>query len=86
MEWLVAFVTLVAGVVTIVWFIRDVRKENSKLLKAILDVQQRIEEGQRQGFTTLAEMLSNQTKLLENQTKILSDHTKIFERIAAKLG
>lgn len=71
MEWLVAIITIVAGVVTIVWFVRDIRKENSKILKAILDTEKsaleiqrgqseilaRIEEGQRKGFQTLGEGL-----------------------------
>ncbi|MDW8056456.1 MAG: hypothetical protein RMJ13_07100 [Elusimicrobiota bacterium] len=39
MEWLVAIITIVGGVVTIVWFVRDIRKENSKILKAILDTE-----------------------------------------------
>jgi hypothetical protein len=72
MEWLVAVITVSAAVVTIVWFVRDIRKENTKVLKAILDAQQRaleiqreeahilakIEEGQRRGFQTLAEIES----------------------------
>lgn len=65
MEWVISFVTLVVGVVTIIWFIRDVRKENSKMLKSILDVQKSIEEGQRKGFEKLAEMLLKQTEILE---------------------
>ncbi|MEW5693140.1 MAG: hypothetical protein AB1765_07575 [Candidatus Hydrogenedentota bacterium] len=39
MEWVITMITLVAGCVTIAWFIRDVRKENSKILKSMLDVQ-----------------------------------------------
>ena len=72
-EWLVAIVTVSAAVVTIVWFVKDIRKENSKVLKAILDAQQRaleiqrdeaqilvkVEEGQRKGFETLAQILAN---------------------------
>ena len=73
MEWLVAVITVSAAVVTIVWFVKDIRKENSKVLKAILDAQQRaleiqreeaqilakIEEGQRKGFETLAQILAS---------------------------
>lgn len=32
-------ITLVAGIATIVGFIWDVRKQNSKVLKSILDIQ-----------------------------------------------
>jgi hypothetical protein len=58
--------------ITLVWFIRDMRRENGKILKAIYDGQReqskifahvseilaRIEEGQREGFRKLAEILS----------------------------
>jgi len=60
MEYTITFVTLIAGVITIIWFIRDVRKENSKVLKSVLDVQKiqseilvKIEEGQRKGFESM---------------------------------
>jgi predicted small secreted protein len=80
MEWLVAVVTVCAAVVTIVWFVKDIRKENSKILKAILDAQQRaleiqqeeahilakIEEGQRKGFGILEQTLA---KIEEGQRK-----------------
>ena len=52
MEHSITIVTLVTGIVTIIWFIRDVRKQNSKVLKSMLDVQRgqadvlvKIEEG-----------------------------------------
>ncbi|MBI4713202.1 MAG: hypothetical protein HY762_07890 [Planctomycetes bacterium] len=65
MEWLitflVTFITLVAGVVTIVWFVRDVRKENSKILKAILEA----EQNQTVALEKISEMLLTQTKILE---------------------
>jgi ribosome recycling factor len=97
-EWLVAIVTIVAGVVTIIWFVRDVRKENGKTLKEILEVHkssreilksihedlktihedfkmmredqrkwfEKMEEGQRRGFETLAQILA---KIEENTRK-----------------
>lgn len=75
MEWLVAVITVSAAVVTIIWFVRDIRKENSKILKAILDVQRdqsqlfaKIEEGQRKGFQTLAEI---ETRGFETLAQIL---------------
>ncbi len=71
-------VSLVVGVITIIWFIIDMKKENSKVLKAILGVQETsvkvqqaslealrsIEEGQKSGFETLAKMLLQQTEIL----------------------
>lgn len=82
MEWVITVMTISAAVVTIVWFVRDIRKENSKVLKAILDAQKvaleiqrkeseilaKIEEGQRKGFTTLAEI---ETKGFETLAQIL---------------
>jgi hypothetical protein len=72
MQWTISFVTLIAGVVTIVWFIRDVRKENSKILKSILDVQKAIEEGQRKGFEKLETGLERLGEMLLKQTEILA--------------
>ena len=65
MQWTISFVTLVAGVVTIVWFIRDVRKENNKVLKAI-------EEGQRKGYEKLDAVLEKLGEMLLKQTEILA--------------
>jgi hypothetical protein len=68
MEWVITVITISAAVVTIVWFVRDIRKENSKVLKAILDTEKiqaeilaKIEEGQRKGFETLAQLLAKET-------------------------
>lgn len=76
MESIITFVTLVAGfmmvfggIVTIVWFIKDSRKENSKVLKDI-------EKGQREGFQTL----SNDLKILSEGQQTMA---KILERIEA---
>ena len=43
MEWLVVVIIVSAAVVTIVWFVKDIRKE----------------KGQRKGFETLAQILAN---------------------------
>ena len=66
MEWVVVVITVSAAIVTIVWFVRDIRKENSKVLKALLDAEKvqteilvKIEEGQRKGFETLAQISTN---------------------------
>ena len=63
MEWILTIVTIVAGAITIIWFARDVRKENSKVLKSIsqtqekaLDIEKYAIEIQKEGFETLAEI------------------------------
>ncbi|MDI6641583.1 MAG: hypothetical protein QME68_04640 [Elusimicrobiota bacterium] len=58
---LITLITIVSGIITIVWFIRDVRKENSKILKAILES----EQNQTTALEKISEMLLNQTKILE---------------------
>lgn len=65
--------TLVAGIVTIIWFVRDVRKQNSKELKSQSQILLRIDEGQLE----LAKILEKIQKSSESQTKIL-------EKIEAK--
>ena len=64
-------ITVSAALVTIVWFVRDTGRENGRVLKTILDAQKtafeiqreeseilaKIEEGQRRGFETLAQIL-----------------------------
>ena len=92
---IVSYMTLVAGIVTIVWFIQDSRKENSKVLKRQEHILIKIEEGQRkgfemleksqrQGFESLQKSLNNQTIILENVVKSLEIQTKILEKIEAK--
>ena len=88
----VAFISIIAGIVTIVWFIKDMRKENSKMLKIQAETLVKIEEGQRTGFQSLAEgqktMNEGQKSIekgLENIAKILENITKIFERITINL-
>ncbi|MEW5692506.1 MAG: hypothetical protein AB1765_04350 [Candidatus Hydrogenedentota bacterium] len=89
MEWVITMMTLVAGCVTIAWFIRDVRKENSKILKSMLDVQKtsldvqremaqilvKIEEGQREGFRMLSEDMTKLGAIFERVCVI-------FERVS----
>lgn len=69
--------TVIAGSVTIAWFIRDVRKQNSKILKEIEKGQMegferqenillKVEEGQREGFKALPNDL---VKIEEGQRK-----------------
>ncbi len=79
-------VGLLGVLCTYVW------KGNHRMEKAILEGQnilaegqkgmmqalERIEEGQKEGFKALCEMLKNQTEMLFNQTKIL-------ERIEGKI-
>jgi len=51
---LITYVTLVAGIVTIVWFIRDMRRENSQVLKEI-----------KSGQLIMSKILENSQKILE---------------------
>ena len=81
---IVSYMTLVAGIVTIVWFIQDSRKENSKVLKRQEQVLIKIEEGQRKGFESLQKSLDNQTIILGNVVKSLEIQTKILQKIEAK--
>ncbi len=77
--------TLGATAITLAWFIRDMKRENTKVLK-------RIEEGQREGFKALSndsKTLSNilvrieegQRKGFENSEKTQESIAKILERI-----
>jgi len=75
MEWIVAVITICAAVVTIVWFIKDIRKENSKTLKAILEAQNfalKIEGEQ-------AEIMKGQSQILE---KIEEGQRRGFETLS----
>ena len=54
MDPLITYVTLVAGIVTIVWFIRDMRRENSQVLKEI-----------KSGQLIMTKILDNSQKILE---------------------
>ncbi|MFQ5976392.1 MAG: hypothetical protein ACE5J5_08770, partial [Candidatus Hydrothermarchaeales archaeon] len=62
METLAIIATVCGTFISLVWFVREMRKENSQVLKRqeeILirqqDILVKIEEGQRQGFIKLAE-------------------------------
>jgi len=83
MEPIITFVTLVAGVVTIAWFIWDMRKENSKVLKRQEATLLKIEEGQRKGFKTLSDDFKTLSEGQLMMAKILENSQKILERIEA---
>ena len=57
----VTYVTLVAGIVTIIWFIRDVRRQNSKELK----YQSELLKNQTEILFRIQKSLEVQTKILE---------------------
>ena len=61
---IITVITISAALVTIAWFARDIRKENSKVLKAQSEILAKIEIGQRKGFETLSKSLETQTKIL----------------------
>ncbi|MEW6557149.1 MAG: hypothetical protein AB1349_07330 [Elusimicrobiota bacterium] len=98
LEWLVAVITVIAGVVTIVWFVRDIRKENSKVLKAILNAQNSSVEIQKEAIEIQKEAIEiqkGQTEILakieEGQRKgfavlaeMLLNQTKILEKITIR--
>ena len=80
-----AFIAILAGIVTITWFIRDTRKENSKVLKrqeAILEnhtkILVKIEEGQRMGLVKIEE---GQRIGFETLARILANQIKILVKI-----
>ena len=56
-----AFIAIIAGVVTISWFVRDVRRQNSKELKNQSQILLRIDDGQ----VTIAKILEKITKIAE---------------------
>lgn len=70
--------TLGATAITLAWFIRDMKRENTKVLK-------QIEEGQRRGFEMLEEGLNK----LSEDNKIMIEASKsiaqILERIDSKI-
>ena len=77
----VSYMTLVAGFVTIVWFIQDSRKKNSEVLKKQEEILYKIEEGQRKGFEMLEKSQRQGFVALQKSLEI---QTKILERIEAK--
>ncbi len=91
METLAIIATICATLITTIWFIRDVRKENSKVLKRQEEVLMKIEEGQRQGFTklsedlvTLAEISKKTAEILERVEKGQEEGFKTLAKISAK--
>lgn len=58
--------TLGATAITLAWFIRDMKRENTKVLK-------QIEEGQRKGFETLENGQERQSRLISDGLNKLSD-------------
>ena len=99
MEWLIAVITICAAVVTIIWFVRDIRKENSKVLKAILDaqkgtleiqeevaeIQQEMAKEQRAGFKVLAEIGERSSKALVAIAEINERGFETLAKILAKI-
>ncbi|MEW5692042.1 MAG: hypothetical protein AB1765_01955 [Candidatus Hydrogenedentota bacterium] len=89
MEWVITMITLVAGCVTIAWFIRDVRKENSKILKSMLDVQNTSLAVQKTSLDVQREVVQILVKIEEGQREgfrmLSEDMTKlgaILERVS----
>ena len=76
----VAFISIIAGIVTIIWFVRDVRRQNSKELKNQSQILLRIDKNQLK----LAKILENSQKSLERIVKSSETQTKILEKIEAK--
>ena len=74
---LVAFMTIIVGIVTVIWFIRDVRKQNSKELKNQSQILLRIDENQLK----LARILENSQKSLERIEKSSEATVKSLEGI-----
>lgn len=53
---LTAIIATICGTfITTVWFIRNIRKQNSKVLKVQLLVSAKIEEGQEEGHNNMAQ-------------------------------
>ncbi|MEW6482840.1 MAG: hypothetical protein AB1397_07615 [bacterium] len=77
MEWTATMMTLIAGVVTIIWFIKEVKRENSKVLKAILDVQGE----QSHILREQSHILQEQSHILQEQNHILQEQTHILAKI-----
>ena len=92
-------ITIIVGIITFIWFVRDVRKQNSKVLKDQSVILSKIEEGQRVGFVTLAEISERGSKTLaqslehieesqnrgfETLAEILKGQSEILARIAVK--
>jgi len=81
---IVSYMTLVAGFVTIVWFIQDSRKENSKVLKRQEQILINMEEGQRKSAERQIKSLEAIEKSLERINESGERQIIILERIEAK--
>ena len=88
---LVAFVTIIVGIVTIIWFIRDVRKQNSKELKNQSEILKEIQESNKE----IHKSGERQAKILERINESINESSerqiqsaerqiKILERIESK--
>ena len=77
MEWVITIITIAAAVVTIIWFVRDIRRENSKILKAILDTQNPLLEIQRASL----EVHKTSLEIQKASLQILKEHGEILARI-----
>ena len=74
------FMTLIVGTVTIAWFIRDVRKQNSKVLRRQEALLEKIEEGQRRGFAALLKGIENMHKGIENMHKSMIEGNQKLQK------
>lgn len=75
-------ITISAAVVIIVWFVKDIRRENSKVFKAILDTQQRALEIQRTALEIQRDALEIQRDEAQILAKIEDGQRKGFEKLA----
>jgi len=76
----VMYLTLVVGIVTIVWFIRDVRKQNSKELKNQTEILFEIQKSGERQAKILERIQESSERIHESSERQI----KILERIEAK--
>ena len=72
MNWIaftINFVALVTGIVTIIWFFKDMRRENGKLLKEIAQI---LEGSQK--------ILENTQKILLDHTKLFNEMIQLVKK------
>ena len=81
MEWVIATMTIVAGGVTIIWFIRDVRKENSKVFKYLAQIQEKALEIQQEGLEIQQKQSEILAKIEQGQRKGFAAMEQGMERI-----
>lgn len=91
MEWV--GIAVVGTVVSILWFLRDIRKQNGLILKSLAEILldqskilQRIEEGQREGFRRMEEgfrrMEEAQREGFKTLAQILRDVAEILRDVS----